>query len=613
MNGGDWSNDPAAGGANNNGCGNYATGHLLGFGLSAIAFEGDDPNTANIFNDSTYGIVTRLSSRFLPQVTSGCYASGFPSESYSYGSGTILRLAQTLWAFQTAGKSSLIGNFDVHPLLQQIALSTIYAEHPDNWGINEEGDWAGQYVGILGQGLPYVISGMLGNSYAEGGYALYQYSQISLNGVPGGAPLPSYGYALDPTSAFLYYQPAAAPTSFNSALPLYRFGNAPGDFHTFIRSDWTSAALYTTFNGGNGRMTGHQSKAFGHLYVQRGADRLLVNAGQWAGTAGVNGATSFTGDGWGGNTLFLSDPTMSTSGEGYGYPYCDPSRIGYGCVAGGTAVAPTHKESSSYFFSKVNLGSAYGNRGNYPLSTYYRSFVNIGGVSFVYDYSVAMNYVTAVRKQFWHTPALTSASFPGIASAINISGNSASATVGSSTLWIKALLPTNPTITSATDLLGYVGPNAGATQRFEVGDPAQISTPVTRYLTVLVATASTVSVMPSTQLIDAGTMKGAIYDDGVAPKVVLFSADGKPKSSVSYAAPFSASLPGRHVVCDLAAGMYAVTKDGAVLVASVPVGNDGSLAFDSLGGGQFVVARGSGRPTTLLSGAGDVHGKAKLN
>ena len=577
-----WAN--ASYGATDNGCGNYSGGDLMGFGLGAIAFEGDDSNTTAIFNDATYGIVTRLNNRFLPQITSGCFTSGFPSESYSYGSGTLIRLAQTLWAFQTAGKSSLIGNFDMHPFLQQIALSTIYAEHPDNWGVNDEGDWAGQYVGILGQGLPYVISGMLGSGYSESSYALYQYSQINLAGVPGGAPGPSYGYTLDSTSAFLYNQPTATPTDYSSILPLYRFGNGKGDYHTFSRTDWTSSAVYSSFNGGNGAMTDHQSRAFGHLYVQRGVDRLLVNAGQWAGTGGVNGTHSFTLAGWGSNMLFVADSNIGTSGAGYGYLFCDPSRVGYGCVQGGAADAPLHEENSTYLFSKANLGGSYGNRGNFPLSTYFRSYVNIGGVSFVYDYSVAVNYATATRKQFWHTPALTTATPAGIASAINVTGTIGSATVGASKLWVKPVYPTAATITAVPDLQNYVG-SQQMTQRFEVNDPNQSSSATTQYLTVLAATESTRANMPTTTLIDAGAMKGASYDDGVLPRVVLFAATNTLQVSINYA---TATLSGtvRHVLAGISPGAYNIYQNGTQITTATASAN-GVMTFTSTGGGVF--------------------------
>jgi len=579
----------AKGGTTDNGCGNYGVSHLSAFSLAAIAFEGDDPTVTDIFYNSSHGVVTRLNSRFLPAMTSGCFASGYPSESYSYGNGTLLRLIATLWAYQTSGKAHLIGpgGFDWMPWLRQVALASIYNQRPDNWGLSDEGDWAGDYTGIMWQTLPYVTSAMLGTGTPEGGYALFQANNINFSAIPGGTPLASYGFSLSAFNAFLFFQPGAVPADYRAVLPTYWFGNAPGDYHTFSRTDWSNTAIQTSFAGTVGQSTDHQAFNAGHIYLQRGADRLLINSGQWRDTIGVVGTPSpFTGRNWALNTLYVDDSTLTATG----YRYCADAYPG--CQRGGASMpVPVHRESAEFVYSKADLTSAYAMPGwqivYYPLSVYTRSFVSISGVSFVYDYAVAAHPAGSIRNQYWHTPALSTASPAGLASAISVNGNIASATVGASTIWIKSLLPTAPSIASTTDLLGYTGAPTG-TQHFEISDMAQANSPITVYLTVLAPTDSFVAAMPSTMLISPSGFRGAFYDDGAQARVALFSSDGTPRSSCAYT--IAAQAPSvRHVIADLAQGTYNVRKQAYTIVAGFLVGGDGTLTFESRGGGSFSV------------------------
>lgn len=606
-----WASASGSYGLTDSGCGNYAVGHLLGFSALAIAFEGDDGVTDDMFSNSVYGVGTRLSSRFLPQATSGCFASGYANESYSYGASNLIRLAQAMRAYQTAGKSALMGDFDVNAWLKQVITAAIYNQRPDNWGVSDEGDWAGQFSAIFNANLPYVSAGMLGSGTTESGYALWQVNHANYSAVPGGAPGPSYGFTVSAFNAFLYYDPAIAAADYTAALPAYWYGDGPGDYHTFARTDWTSSSIQTSFTGWNGKTTDHQSNSGGHIYVQRGADRLLVNAGQWNGTSGVVGSPSqFTQASWSLNTLYVYDSTTVPSGsKGAGYPYC----AAYGCQGG--SLSPTapvaHRETKDFVYSKVDLASTYGNlsRGGAPITTYYRSFASIAGISFVYDYSAAVDYTNASRKQFWHTPALTSNSPAGIATNVAVNGSIASATVGASTIWIKSLLPATATITATNDLKGFTGVQTG-TQRFEISDPDQNATAVTAYLTVLAPTDSSVSAMPATSAIAATGFVGALYNDGT-PRAVLFSSDGTSRTSVTYTVVYDSQVAGRHAVFDLAPGFYTVRKDGVIIYSGVLVGKDGSLSFSSNGGATFSVGLAA-LPSAAFHGRGETSGTVVL-
>jgi hypothetical protein len=252
-------------------------------------------------------------------------------------------------------------------------------------------------------------------------------------------------------------------------------------------------------------------------------------------------------------------------------------------------IPPKHKEGTGWTFQQANLTRAYGN--NYGLTTitdYVRSFVNIGGdVSFVMDRISSPSYST--RELTWHTPTLRTATPSGIATAITVTGNIASVTVGSSSLWINTLLPTSPIITKATDVLQWGQAPLSTTQAFHVSDPNASSCSINcLFLTIFAPTAAGAP-MPTTTLISAPNYKGALVDDGVTPRIALFSSDGTPQTSIKYTATYNGSLNGQHVILDMAPGTYNVTRDGVTIYSSLPVGSDGSLSFTSTGGSLYAV------------------------
>jgi hypothetical protein len=582
-----------------NGCGNFPVGHMEGFGLAAIAFEGDDAITTDIFTNADHGITTRLNSRFFPATQTGCFASGYATESYNYGVGTLMRLELLFEAYRTAGKSALVGPglfSGVLAWMQNITKATIYNSAPDTWSISSEGEWTATYTGVRYKILPYLTSALIGAGASEGGYALFYKNAINYANVPTGTPSTAYGFELSPFNAFLWKQPSAAPADYTGVYDPYWFGNGPGDYHSVARTDWTSSAIYTAFSGNTKPQTDHQVYDAGHVVIQRGSDRLLITAGYWKGTAGdcCDSVNLYAVKNWAENTIYATDTTSYFCSTNAGY---------IGCQVGASPInAPlAHKETANYVYSKLTLGKSYGTGGQ-PFVPYYRSFATVGGVSFVYDYLIAVHPTTSLRRQFWHTPGLSSGTPAGIASAITVAGNTASATVGSSTLWIKTLIPASPTITSVQNLgssagAWYTSGPARSTQHFEVSDPDQATNATTKYLTVLAPTASSVGAMPTMTSITGSGLVGALYDDGT-PRAVVFSANGAALSGFSYTVTATGTV--RHVVADLAVGSYAVTQDGGALT-TVSAGVDGTITFTSTNGGTFAAGAPIVVPPTITT------------
>jgi hypothetical protein len=249
-----------------------------------------------------------------------------------------------------------------------------------------------------------------------------------------------------------------------------------------------------------------------------------------------------------------------------------------------------HKEGVGYVFQKADLRPIYrNNNGITTITAYYRSFVNIGGdVSFVFDRISAPS--TSTRQLYWHTPALNTAIIPGNVTNFTLNGGIASVTVGTSTLWINTLLPSSPTITQAQGSSAWGG-TPDNTQHFVVSDSnARRCSTNCLFLTILAPTALSVQTMPAATLISAGGYRGAIYNDGMLPRIALFSADGTSKPGVTYTASYSSGLNGRHVITDLTPGTYSVSKDDGIVLEGEAVGSDGSLSFDITGGTTFSIS-----------------------
>jgi hypothetical protein len=582
LKGGDWQTPVG------NGCSNYFAGHVFGFGLAAIAFEGDDPNATAIMNDPTWGVLTRVNSIVIPQFSRGCFAGGVAPESYNYGTGTFIHYWEFFWGMQTAGKSSQLIDPSTGKVIvwldyvKSAARATLYNMRPDLWAIADEGDWPGSYSRVLSAIFPYEL-GLLLDGTIEGTWINNLYNNMSL--LPGSTNNP-FPISSDPAINFLFKQ--ISPTDVNYAtLPLSYY--SLGDYHSFVRTDWTKSAVHTIFNAGTQQYTGHQMLGAGNVTIQRGQDYLLVNAGQWKGADGYVGSPStFSLDSVWLNTLSVTDiKTNCIVGSWYGQGCQSPFH--------GAGIAPVaHFEGNDYTFSEADLRYAYWtNSGISPFSVYHRTFLNIGGVSFVFDRATLVDYTVATRKLLWHFPANATAALTGSVEAIS---------KGSSTLWIDTLLPSNASITTLQDMTEWGGSTPNGTKRIEVSDPNATSTADTRFLTVLTPTESSVTTAPTTSLISTEGFIGVAYNDGALPRIALFSGDGTSHSSVSYSAIYSGT--GRHVILNLRRGLYVVSQNGAFMGPAVSVGSDGSLSFTAVDGGNFSVRslRLTGLPRPPVSG-----------
>ena len=107
------------------------------------------------------------------------------------------------------------------------------------------------------------------------------------------------------------------------------------------------------------------------------------------------------------------------------------------------------------------------------------------------------------------------------------------------------------------------------------------------FLTVMTPTTTNLSSGPTSVLIAATEWYGAQVTDTGATYVAMFPTNGAtPQTSASYTLTASGTV--KHLVTGLAAGTYAVTQ-GGIGIGLVAAAADGSISFNSTGGGAFQI------------------------
>lgn len=577
--------------ANANAYSNYFGAHMLGYGLLALAIEGDDANSSTMQS----AILTKFNNYTVPAFTTGAFTGGYAIESYSYGGPHFVRILQYMKAMQTAGKTDLFTTYNAW--FKTIFTHYIHASFPDEYTMTTEGHWAGALSGFLFPTPLYDLQG-LATGRTEGGWMLQFYNNV-VAATP--AAIPAGNYASPHFDLFLY-NTGQSPVDYKLTEPTFLY--SPVDFHSYLRTDWTTSAVMTTFTGNIGNWADHQNRRAGHILLKRGADPLLVDGGMWMAGA-INGVrngvlgTSSSQDvedlwaGWQSNTMFYWDGGTHCLGQG------GNSERYTGCQQFWGTLPNTvyHNEAAGFAFQEAQLTKIYqDNLFVTSVTDYWRSYVNIADISFVFDRISAPS--TSTRNLYWHTPGLTTQAAPVGSATTTLSGALATVTMGSSKLYIQTLLPASPTITQEQGRTGWIKPPAifDGTQHFIVADPNASSCSTNcLFLTVLAPLSSGASA-PSFSLITATGYQGALYNDAASPRVAMFSADGTRQTGVTYTASYSSGLTGTHVVTDLATGTYSVKRDGTTILSGLSVLSDGSLKFSATGGTSFQVLQSGSVP-----------------
>jgi len=567
---------------------NYFGGHMLGFGLAADATDGDNSSSAAIHNTMS-GLFT-LNMGYALQSdpvaifpysgsysTTGMFNGGFAPQGYNYGTNHNIRMWQLILAWQTSGRIDLTATYALW--MKTSVLNLIYMLHPDLWRTGDEADMPGECTGVLLHDYPLFAAYLL-NGTTEGGWSQYLYNNLQVNPCDPGAAAPA------PYETFLWGNPGRAATSYTNALGLNYASD--GDGHLLARSDWTTSALYLSFNGGATGFTDHYNLTAGDLEVQRGSDYLLATAGQWKGANGYvgtpyndNGAAEYS------NTVYFND--------GGTYDYTGAAYAGGQAYWGVTSIL-AQRTDANVSYELADLGTAYDIRpdqrvpANRTTRFYYRAVAYLGGNTiFVWDRFRSKSPAYTKRLQ-WHLNPTNPPS---------VNGSLVSTATGSSALFIDTLLPATPAITLARDIAS--DGSTPLTYNVQVSD--SVSGTDLNALTVIYATTSGGSLPSTTSLgtIDTNHVGVQVLDS--TPLVVVFAKTVQDNGNNTYtpltytSTTFTTthSGKGKYLVEGLQAGTYSILQGGVALpsYSAVIVFADGTLTFSATSGSFSILPSGS--------------------
>jgi hypothetical protein len=265
----------------------------------------------------------------------------------------------------------------------------------------------------------------------------------------------------------------------------------------YARSDWGTNAVWMSFSSDN-MLNDHQHYDQGHFSIQRGADYLLINGGQYGALSTIYN-----------NTLLFDD---RGAGDISVYP---PGQGGWG----NTNKVTKYEAAKSYVYSQADFTSAY--QSNFgtanSVTAAVRSVLYIRpGIVIVHDKA---NVKKANVKKIFNL---------NFSVAPSQNGNVYTETVGNSNLFFKSLLPNTPAAVIAPVTLPYnpQQPNersfqvtkTGSLQDnffyvFEATDKSQASMSNVTYAdgasfesaTTTIADTSWTAVFPKQTIIAAGT------------------------------------------------------------------------------------------------------------
>lgn len=267
--------------------------------------------------------------------------------------------------------------------------------------------------------------------------------------------------------------PAGATKNYKTDFPLSYLCKTSSPL--YARSDWSNNAVWLSFVAYN-LLGDHQHYDQGHFSIQRGADYLLINGGQYGALSTIYN-----------NTLLFDD---RGAGNISVYP---PGQGGWGS----SNKITKYEAAKSYVYSQADFTSAYqSNQGTAnSVTAAVRSVLYIRpGIIIVHDKANVKN--ANVKKIF-------NLNFP---SAPTLNGNVYTETVGNSNLFIKSLLPNTPAAVIAPIILPDY-PQKPQERSFQVTKTGSLQD---NFFYAFEATDKTQAAMSNIVYADGGTFESAI-------------------------------------------------------------------------------------------------------
>ncbi|HEY3493219.1 MAG TPA: heparinase II/III family protein, partial [Polyangiaceae bacterium] len=255
---------------------NYYWGYLTALSFAGLATAGD---TAE--GDAWLALAQKeLTERALPALRDELAGGGWP-EGWQYGEYTTAEVALVLEGFRTGAGIELARHV---PWLAENITHHVHALLPDQTSVYDGGTWGERPArpSALGLAATAVALDGIGDSRAAEARWLMAHA------------LPP----LQREQAFvglLAERPGAPERSPRN--PEKTSLHLLGQGLTFARSDWSPGATWISFQAGARIAEDHQHNDQGHFELARGADLLLIDAGNSEGSATINHNTLLIDDG----------------------------------------------------------------------------------------------------------------------------------------------------------------------------------------------------------------------------------------------------------------------------------------------------------------------------
>ena len=469
----------------------YIRGYLTGVMFTAYATDSDNPRAFP--NGDLKPLAHTLLMQTFDKMQTDLPGGYGPQGTYSEGTNQDMLQLFDLWKRLTGIDGA---PEDLAPQLEwtaNLVPATIHGTKPDRATFYDGGDWTDLPA------TPLVASMKAFVKYLPN-HAMAPYARQLLSDV--GSPVD--GPMID-------YKSGAG------MFPLSYVAKFTGPM--YARSDWGTSAVWASLADGP-IIEDHQHMDQGHITLQRGADYLLVNSG------GYNQLDTLP---WH-NTLGFDD---RGAGDHIVYP---PGQGGWGPDAAITR----HEDSDTFVYAEADIAPAYVNNDGVTnsVTSALRTFVYLRpDVVFVHDEMEVAN--PGVKKIF-------NVNFN--AGSVQRSGDITSAAHGDSKIFMRALVPANP-----TPVITQIDYNGGTNNvsNYEITTVGESSG---RFLHVFQVTAAAQSTMAASSYIVSSDSReeGAEIDMGSRRWIVMAATSPPPvlnSTPIAYGIPNA--CPCTHVVTGL--------------------------------------------------------------
>ena len=245
---------------------NYYWGYLSTLTFAGLAAAGESEH-ASAWRKAA---LDQLSKNVIPTFNDELRGGGWP-EGWQYGEYTTLEIALVAEAWRTGAGINVASKL---PWLGQPVTQHVHALLPDEQSVYDGGTWGEHPARPSGLALSALSIALTGVDDTLAAQARW----MTAHALP---PLKReqawLGLLADRPGA-----PERSPRGAATSLQL------AGQGLTFVRSDWSHAAVWASFQAGPRLAEDHQDADQGHFELFRGSDGLLVDGGGSEGSATIN-------------------------------------------------------------------------------------------------------------------------------------------------------------------------------------------------------------------------------------------------------------------------------------------------------------------------------------